>query len=159
MNKEDVIISRTEHWRKSQYNKEQPSLHFFSSPKGYFNYFSNWNVNIVTTGVPHFSKAHDTPLHSYERPTLVPAFAKKKTQRGFLLLQKKARSTNSIQCWFCGELWERQVHPERPEWPRRAPAPATLLSLSASLSWALSCGREHLGLISGCLCVHEQGVS
>lgn len=59
------------------------------------NFIIRFNSSLVYR-YPRFSKVFIMPLHFYERPELEPVFAKgkKKVQRGFLLLQGKAKSKN-----------------------------------------------------------------
>lgn len=132
--KEDVIIFRTEPWRKSRDNKEQPFLRFFSQLQGYFHDLGNLSVNVVTTGLPHLAKARVTPLCSHERPTLVPASANRKKPKRIRASRKRGEKRNSARCWFCGEPSERRLA------PGHAPAPeGPLSSVSAPGSRAPTC--------------------
>lgn len=136
MTKEDVIIFRTEPWRQSRDNKEQPFLRFFSQLQGYFHDLGNLSVNVVTTGLPHLAKAHVTPLCSHERPTLVPASANRKKPKRIRASRKRGEKRNSARCWFCGEPSDRRLAPGPREPPRRArtcPRGPTQQRLSARL--------------------------
>lgn len=127
--KEDATIFRTEPWRKSRDNKEQPLLRFFSQLQGYVHDLGNLSVHVVTTGLPHLAKARVTPLCSHERPALVPASANRKKPKRIRASRKRGEKRNSAPCWFCGEPSSGGSHPGTLPPPRahsaasRRPAP------------------------------------
>lgn len=78
----------------------------------------------IYAGFPCFSKALIRPLGCYKRPTLVPVLLMEKIW-GLLLLWKKMKNENSVQCWFCRS--GSSAYTEQWEWHHQAPSLGALL--------------------------------
>ena len=98
------------------------------------------------TGIPHFWKVRFMPLCFYDRPTLVSVFANQKKSEEFCFYKRKVKSKNSIQCWFCSELLQRQHAPWAVRVALPSPFPGNYTQHQAVIT--LNCVCEHLCFIS-----------
>lgn len=83
-------------------------------------------------GVPAFHKF--TPLHFYERPTLVPVFPNQRNPKRIFPFTNKGERENSIQPSFRGKLLQRQLAStlsSKSGPARQAPSQGTMPSISA----------------------------
>ena len=86
----------------------------------------------MDTSIPSFSKVYLTPLHFYERPTLVPVFANRKNSTEIFTSMKARKGKNNVQHLFCNEQLWRQHVPRVARGTHHAPSLGATLSVSAS---------------------------
>ena len=79
---------------------------------------------------PCFLKIHYTPLHFYERPTLVPVFTnRKKFEEDFCFYEKRWKAKIALGICFAVNCFTVSTHPEQENWHHQAPSPAIVLGL------------------------------
>lgn len=87
-----------------------------------------------STGISHFLSILFTPLHFYERPTLLPIFLNiKKSKEDFWFYGKEKRQKAKILfnvCFVAG-LYDRGSQHSEGQWQCQAPSPGTTLSITA----------------------------
>ena len=87
---------------------------------------------LPSTNILCFSKVCFTPLHFYERPTLVPVFTNGKQSEEYFCFPQppplKGEKWKQSSHLFCRSI----LYSEQQEWPCQAPSPGTTPRISAS---------------------------